>query len=105
MATKYAKIRLNLDKEKDRRVYEYLDSCGGSLCRAAVSALYDYVERLEEDAFLERIIQTIREETQKANVLSGLIGQLQQVSAVPPQTDADAQENEDTISDFLDAFN
>ena len=104
MATKYVKIRLNLDKEKDRWVYEYLDSCGGSLCRAAVSALYDYVERLEEDAFLERIIQTIREETQKANVLSGLIGQLQQVSAIPTQVDADAQDNEDTITDFLDAF-
>ena len=105
MATKYIKIRLNLDKEKDRRVYEYLDSCGGSLCRAAVSALYDHIDRLEEDAFLERIIQTIREETQKANVLSGLIGQLQQVSAVPTQVDVDAQENEDTITDFLDAFN
>lgn len=105
MAAKFIKIRLNLDKEKDRRVYEYLDGCGGSLCRAAISALYDYMERLEEDDFLERIIQTIREETQKANVLSGLIGQLQQVSTVPPQTDADAQENEDTISDFLDAFN
>ena len=105
MATKYVKIRLNLDKEKDRRVYEYLDNCGGSLCGAAFSALYDYVERLEEDAFLERIIQTIREETQNANVLAGLIGQLQQVSAAPTQAEADTQENEDTISDFLDAFN
>lgn len=105
MATKYIKIRLNLDKEKDRRVYEYLDSCGGSLCRAAVSALCDHIDRLEEDAFLERVIQTIREETQKANVLSGLIGQLQQVSASAPQIDTDTQENEDTISDFLDAFN
>ena len=105
MATKYVKIRLNLDKEMDRRVYEYLDSCGDSLCRAAVSALYDYVERQEEDSFLERVIQTIREETQKANVLSGLIVQLQQASAVPTQVESDAQENEDTISDFLDAFN
>ena len=73
--------------------------------QSAVSALYDHIERLEEDAFLERVIQTIREETQKANVLSGRIGQLQQVSAFPTQADADAQENENTISDFLDAFN
>ena len=105
MATKFIKIRLNLEKEKDRRVYEYLDSCDSSLCRAAVSALYDHIEQLDEDAFLEQIIQTIREETQKANVLSELIAQLQQVSTVPPQSDADTQENEDTISDYLDAFN
>ena len=104
MAIKNIKIRLNLDKEQDRRVYEYLDSCGGSLCRAAVSALYAHMERLEEDAFLERIIQTIREETQKANVLSGLIQMIQQPAASAPQPDAASLENEDTVLDFLDAF-
>ena len=104
MDVKYVKLRLNLDKEKDRRVYEYLDSCGGSLCRAAVSALYDHTQRLDEDAFLERIIQTIREEVQKTNVLSGLAALLQQPATASSQP-VDNRENEDAISDFLDAFN
>ena len=103
MATKYIKIRLNLDKEMDRRVYEYLDSCGGSLCRAAVSALYDHTQRLEEDAFLERVIQTIQTEVQKSSALTGLVSLLQQPAAAAPA--ADESENEDTISEFLEAFN
>ena len=103
MATKYIKIRLNLDKEMDRRVYEYLDSFGGSLCRAAVSALYDHIERLEEDAFLERVIRTIQTEVQKANALTGLVSLLQQPAAAAPAVDE--SENEDTISEFLEAFN
>ena len=103
MATKYIKIRLNLDKEMDRRVYEYLDSCGGSLCRAAVSALYDHTQRLEEDAFLERVIQTIQKEVQKSSALTGLVSLLQQPAAAAPA--ADESENEDTISEFLEAFN
>ena len=103
MAIKNIKIRLNLDKEKDRRVYEYLDSYGGSLCRAAVSALYDHVERLEEDAFLDRVIQTIQTEVQKAGALTGLVSLLQQPAAAAPAMDE--SENEDTISEFLEAFN
>lgn len=105
MAIKHIKIRLNLDKEKDRRVYEYLEDNGGSFCRAAVSALYAHMERLEEDAFLERIIRTVREETQKANVLSGLIQMIQQPAASASQPDSASQENEDAVMDFLDAFN
>ena len=104
MAVKYVKLRLNLDKEKDRRVYEYLDSYGGSLCRAAVSALYDHTQRLDEDAFLERVIQTIRKEMQKTNGLSGLAALLQQPAAAFSQP-VDNRENEDAISDFLEAFN
>lgn len=103
MATKYIKIRLNLDKEMDRRVYEYLDSCGGSLCRAAVSALYDHTQRLEEDAFLERVIQTIQTEVQKTGALTGLVSLLQHPAATA--TTVDESENEDTISEFLEAFN
>lgn len=108
MATKYIKIRLNLDKEMDRRVYEYLDSCGGSLCRAAVSALYERIQDLEqrqhEDDFLERIIQTVRTEIQQSNSITGLIQMFQPPTAPAPQPDTATQENEDTVMDFLDAF-
>lgn len=104
MAIKNIKIRLNLDKEQDRRVYEYLESCGGSLCRAAVSALYSHIEHMDEDAFLERIIQTIREETQKANTLSVLLSQFQQPATQISQPDTALRENEDAVMDFLDTF-
>lgn len=108
MAIKNIKIRLNLDKEKDRRVYEYLEGHGGSLCRAAVSALYAHIQDLEqrrqEDAFLERIVQTVRTEIQKNNSITGLLQLIQQPAAPAPQPDAASHENEDTVMDFLDAF-
>lgn len=108
MAIKNIKIRLNLDKEQDQRIFEYLDSCGGSLCRAAVSALYAHIQDLEqrqqEDAFLERIIQTVRTEIQKNNSITGLLQLIQQPSAPAPQPDVASQENEDAVLDFLDAF-
>lgn len=51
-----------------------------------------------EDAFLERIISTIREEVGKNNPLGGL---LQFVQTPSVQTPA---ENEEAVLDFLDSF-
>ena len=69
MSVKNVKIRFNLEKENDRRVYEYLRSAEKSYSRAVISAICGYMELSEtkavEDAFLERVIATIREEIAK----------------------------------------
>lgn len=109
MSTKNVKIRFNLDKENDRRAYEYLQNAETSYSKAVVSAICGYMELSEikasEDYFLERIITTIKEETAKINPLGGL---LQLVQTPPTQTPPAEKENnaesEEAMLDFLGSF-
>lgn len=108
MSVKNVKIRFNLDKENDRRAYEYLQDAEKSYSKAVISAICGYEElskaKAAEDAFLERVISTIREETAKTNPLSGL---LQFVQTPPAQTPAEKENNaesEEVMLDFLDSF-
>ena len=108
MSVKNVKIRFNLDKENDRKAYEYLQNAEKSYSKAVISAICGYMELSEtkaaEDAFLERIIATIKEETSKINSLGGL---LQFVQPPPAQTPAEKENNaesEEAMLDFLDSF-
>ena len=55
-----------------------------------------------EDAFLERVIQTIRQETASINPLRGLL-QLAQAQA-PPTAEEPDTETEEAVLEFLDSF-
>ena len=108
MSIKNVKIRFNLDKENDRRAYDYLQGAEKSYSKAVISAICGFMELSErtaaEDAFLERVISTIREEVGKSNPLGGL---LQFVQTPPAQTPAEKENNaetEETVLDFLDSF-
>jgi len=108
MSIKNVKIRFNLDKENDRKAYDYLQSAEKSYSKAVISAICRYLELSEkiaaENAFLERVISTIREETAKANPLGGL---LQFVQTPPAQIPAEKENNDETeeaVLDFLDSF-
>ncbi len=108
MSVKNVKIRFNLDKEKDRKAYDYLQSAEKSYSKAVISAICGFMELSErtvaEDAFLERVISTIREETAKINPLSQL---LQFVQTTPAQILAEKENNaetEEAVLDFLDSF-
>lgn len=108
MSIKNVKVRFNLSKENDRSAYEYLQNAEVSYSKAVISAICGYVELSErtatEDAFLERVISTIREEAAKTNPLSGL---LQFVQTPPAQTPAEKEnnaENEEAMLDFIDSF-
>ena len=108
MSIKNVKVRFNLDKENDRRAYDYLQGAEKSYSKAAISAICGYMDLSErtasEDAFLERVISTIREEVAKSNPLSGLLQFVQTPSAqTPTETETNA-ENEETMLDFLDSF-
>ena len=100
--------RFNLDKENDRTAYEYLQGAEKSYSKAVISAICGYIElsktKADEDAFLERVITTIREETAKVNPLGGLL----QLVQTPPQTVPAEKENnaetEEAMLDFLDSF-
>ena len=108
MSIKNVKIRFNLDKENDRKAYEYLQGADHSYSKAVISAICEYLELSErtasEDAFLERVIATIKEELTKANPLGGL---LQLVQTPPAQISAEKEnkaETEETVMDFMDNF-
>lgn len=108
MSVRNVKIRFNLDKENDRRAYDYLQGAEKSYSKAVISAICGFMELSErtatEDAFLERVISTIREEVGKSNPLGGL---LQFVQAPPAQTPAEKENNaetEETVLAFLDSF-
>ena len=108
MSIKNLKIRFNLDKENDRKAYEYLQGADHSYSKAVISAICEYLELSEgtasEDAFLERVIATIKEELSKTNPLGGL---LQLVQTPPAQISTEKEnkaETEETVMDFMDNF-
>ena len=108
MSIKNVKIRFNLDKENDRRAYDYLQGAEKSYSKAVISAICGYLELSEraasEDAFLERIISTIREETAKINPLGGLLQFVQTPPAQTPAENKNNAETEEAVLDFLDSF-
>ena len=108
MSVKNVKIRFNLDKENDRTAYDYLQSAEKSYSKAVISAICGYMELSErtaiEDAFLERVISTIREETAKSNPLGGLLQFVQTLSAQTPAEKENNTETEEAVLDFLDSF-
>ncbi len=107
MSIKNVKIRFNLDKENDRKAYEYLQDTDYSYSKAVISAICEYLGLSErtatEDAFLARVIATIKEELAKANPF----GLLQLVQTPPAQIPAEKEnkaETEETVMDFMDNF-
>ena len=103
---KNVKIRFNLNNENDRKAYDYLQGTEKSYSKAVISAICEYLGLSErtanEDAFLERVITTIKEELAKANPF----GLLQLVQTPPAQipTEKENTETEDVVMDFLDNF-
>jgi len=108
MSIKNVKIRFNLDKENDRKAYEYLHSAEKSYSKAVISAICGFMELSErtanEDTFLDRVIATIREETAKINPLGGLLQFVQTPSAQTPSEQENSAETEEAVLDFLDSF-
>lgn len=108
MSVKNIKIRFNLDKENDRKAYDYLQNTDKSYSKAVISTICDYIELKEksvnEDTFLERVIVTIREETVKVNPFSSLLQLVKTQSIQAPAEKEDNTENEETMLDFLDGF-
>ena len=106
MSIKNMKIRFNLNKENDRKAYDYLQIAEKSYSKAVISAICEYMDLSErlatEEAFRERIIATIREEVSKSNPF----GLLQLVQTPPAQisTEKENTETEEAVMDFLDNF-
>ena len=116
-------IRLNLNRPEDRRAWEYLQHLDRkkykSYSRAVVAAINDYFSRQErltadayletrekENAFLEKVLDTIREGLQSSGAgLSGLAALLQSVpAAAHPSEPVMTDEDLDTTMDFINSL-
>ena len=104
---KNVKIRFNLNNEKDRKAYDYLQGAEKSYSKAVISAICEYLGLSErtatEDAFLERVIATIKEELAKTNPFGGVL-QLVQTPPAQISTEKENTETEEAVMDFLDNF-
>ena len=107
MSIKNMKIRFNLDKENDRKAYDYLHSAEKSYSKAVIFLICEYMDLSQrlatEEAFRERIIATIREEVIKSNPFGGLL-QLVQTPPAQISTEKENTETEEAVMDFLDNF-
>ena len=121
-------IRFNLEKEMDRTAWEHLQQRDKreyrSYSKAVIAAVNDYFERRgrldadpyletreKEDAFLLRVLETIRAGFDHAVTVSAadaLLNLLQNISTQSTSTEnasqVDQQEADDTALDFVDSF-
>ena len=116
-------IRLNLNKPEDRQAWEYLQSMDRkkykSYSRAVVAAINDHFSQQErmvndpflesrekEDAFLQKILDTIREGLQSSDPgLAGLTVLLQAAKSISlPAQDTKTDENLDIAMEFMDSL-
>lgn len=116
-------IRLNLNRPEDRQAWEYLQRLDRqkhkSYSRAVVAAVNEYFSRQErltadsyletrkkEDAFLQKVLETIREGLQSSGAgISGLAALLQSIqNAAPPSEPVMTDEDLDTAMDFINSL-
>ena len=98
-------LRFNLNKDADRRAYEFLQNAEASYSKAVIVALNAYLDAQEqqksEDAFLQRVVDTIRQELRATAPMAGLLQLLQPAAQDAPKP---SEEDEDNMMAFLDAF-
>ena len=116
-------IRLNLNRPEDRQAWEHLQNMDRkkykSYSRAIVAAINDYFARQErlandpylesrekEDAFLQKVLDTIREGMQASDTgLDGLTALLQAIQASSPSSQKTmADEDLDIAMDFINSL-
>ena len=121
-------IRFDLGKEPDQTAWEYLRQRDKrqyrSYSRAVIAAVNDYFERRgrlaadpyletreKEDAFLQRVLEAIRDGMTHAVPTNAADTLLQLIQGVQPQGETDVevsqqdqQEAEDMALDFVDGF-
>ena len=95
-----AEARFDLEQEEDRRAWEFLQSSPLSRSRFIITALNAYAdaqdEQARQDAFFERVIETIRAEL-RGNAVVAI--------PLPNQPEAQAANTDEEAMDaFLDSF-
>ena len=108
---KNLKLRLNLDVEEERQVYDYLHNSERSISKEAIRSINEYLDLIEErkteDSFLDRVTATIEDSLKVLTPLLNLLTLTQPV--VQPQRAVPVSEEKDNAAEenmleFLDNF-
>lgn len=114
-------LRLDLEREADRRAWEYLQNRDRekykSYSKTVVIAVNEYFERQErlqndpyletrekEEAFLREVMNTIRSTLSGYSAIGGLLQLLQQSAPQAPPPAANTEEDISTALDFAGSF-
>ncbi len=116
-------IRLNLNRPEDRQAWEHLQNMDRkkykSYSRAVVAAINDYFARQDrlandpflesrekEDAFLQKVLDTIRDGIQASDTgLGGLTALLRAIqTSSPSETKSMSDEDLDIAMDFINSL-
>jgi len=121
-------LRMNLEKEADRRAWEHLQrldrNAHKSYSHAIITAINDFFDRQErllndsyletrekEDAFLQRVLETMVkgvQETAALDTIGGLPNRLQRITAPPfplvSVTDTDREKAINAALDFVNSL-
>ena len=81
---KNLKLRLNLDVEAERRVYDHLQNSERSISKEAIRSINEYLDLIEqrkdENRFLDRITETIQDNLKALTPLLNLLTLTQPVA-------------------------
>lgn len=114
-------LRLDLEKEADRKAWEYLQNRDKnkykSYSRTVIIAINEYFERQErlqndpyletrekEEAFLREVMNTIRSTLSGYSAIGGLLQLLQQSAPQAPPPAANTEEDISAALDFAGSF-
>ena len=114
-------IRFNLDKEDERKAYEYLQSMDRkqykSYTKAVVIAINEYFERQQrleadsyletrekEDMFLKKVLDTIEQGLKTAGSIGGLIQLLSATAEQQPEVQTNTEDDNFAALLFADGF-
>ena len=114
-------IRFDLDKEDDRKAYEYLQSMDRkqykSYTRAVVTALNFYFDRQtqleadhyletreKEDMFLQKVLETIERGIKSAGNINSIIQLLSANTERQQQAQSNTEDDNDAALNFADGF-
>ena len=110
MNVKKTYLRFNVDKEADKKAWEFIKNLDKSnyksVNRFVISLINEFAEQTEkaqaEAELVEKIVSAVREELKTLAPLQlfQLLGQIQQ----PTPKEHNSEENEDQALDFLSSF-
>lgn len=100
-------LRFNLNREAERKAWEFIERTSGkSRNKQIIWAINAYAERQtkteREEAFLNRLVDAVRQELRAAPALA--LAQLLQPQTPVVEPAPESEETEETILDFLDGF-
>lgn len=98
MAVKYIKVRFNLEKEEDKKAYQYITDSDVSASKCVIQLINNYLNRDDCNKDLNKFVEIITDR------ITGILENVQ-LTAGTKTTIEDDPETDELIANFMDFFN